>query len=61
MDERGGGHQRGKCALQGSGSEEHGLIDGRAAQRRGSREADQSHDEHPPPAPEVGDPTAEKQ
>ncbi len=54
-------HERGKGTLQRSGPEEHGLIDSRAAKRRGSCEADQSHDEHPAPAPEVGDTTTEQQ
>jgi hypothetical protein len=57
----GGRHGRGKWTLPRPGSEEHGLIDGRAAQRRGRGETDQSHDKDSPAAPEVGRATAEGQ
>ena len=54
-------HQRGERALQGAGREEHGLVDGQAAQSGRAGEAQQADDEHPLAAGEVGDPAAEQQ
>ncbi len=62
QDRQGGRcHQRSEAALEGAGGEEHGLVDGQAAEGRGAGEAQEPDDEHPLATGEVGDPAAEEQ
>ncbi len=55
------GHQRREGPLQRPGPEQHGLVDGEAAQGRSSRESHQADHEHPPATPEVGDAAPEEE
>jgi hypothetical protein len=62
QDGQGGGrHQCGEPALQRTGGEEHGLVDGQTTERRRAGEAQQPDDEHPLATPVVGDPATQQQ
>jgi hypothetical protein len=59
--QRGRREHRGEHALAGTGGDQHGEVDRRAADRRGHGEADQAGEEHDLAADQVGQPAAEQQ